>query len=283
MDTLAVVLIFAHKPSLEWFEATALRQCVSVLARHPIHLVCPEGMDVTAYRRIAPDMPIDFIAPRWLCSVAAYNRLKVLPFLYRRYRQFEYMLTHELDAFVFRDELSDWCARGYDYIGAPWFEGFSEAGPDARVVGVGNSGFSLRRIASCLRVGKTFMKMRPTREIIREWRVRGIGGPTDLLRVARDVVLGNNFFGSLNGYRGHEDFFWCNLVPSRFPWFHVAPYEIARRFAFEANPARLYRECGNTLPFGCHQWRVYEPEFWQSKVDGLRSPRPTTAAPRAQG
>ena len=60
-------------------------------------------MDVSAYRRIAPELIVDFIRPSLLSSYRAYNRLKILPFLYRRYADFEYVLTYELDAFVFRD------------------------------------------------------------------------------------------------------------------------------------------------------------------------------------
>src|SRR5262249_21397293 len=36
----------------------------------------------------------------------------------------------------------------YDYIGAPWFEGWERAPIDAPIIGVGNSGFSLLRLDS---------------------------------------------------------------------------------------------------------------------------------------
>lgn len=39
---------------------------------------------------------------------------------YERFLAWDYILLCQTDAFVFRDELADWCARGYDYIGAPW-------------------------------------------------------------------------------------------------------------------------------------------------------------------
>ena len=51
--------------------------------------------------------------------------MKILPFLYERYAAYEFMFTYELDAFVFKDELEKWCEQGWDYIGAPWFDGYN--------------------------------------------------------------------------------------------------------------------------------------------------------------
>jgi hypothetical protein len=37
--------------------------------------------------------------------------------------------------------------KGYDYIGAPWFEGFDKGSPDDDILAIaGNGGFSLRNI-----------------------------------------------------------------------------------------------------------------------------------------
>ncbi len=141
MSDAVVILIFSHKPRLAWYEEISLRQCCRVLGQHPIRLVCPVGLDLSSYRVIAPNLQADFIPPHWLASLRAYNRLKILPWLYRRYAAFDYILTYELDAFVFHDELLDWCAKGWDYIGAPWFEAYTKATPSSRPIGVGNAGF----------------------------------------------------------------------------------------------------------------------------------------------
>ena len=257
-----IVLIFAHKSELEWYERIALRQCVHVLERHPIRLVCPEGLDVAAYKRIAPAIEIDFIPSRWLASLRAYNRLKILPWLYRRYADYEFILSYELDAFVFRDELLDWCAKGWDYIGAPWFEGYHRPMPDARPCGVGNSGFSLRRTQAMLRTSRCWRYQQPLREVVAAW----LRGECTLKGVAASLTFRNNFFPLFNNYFGQEDFFWCHLVLKRFPWFRLAPFEEAKRFSFEVNPRRLFRECGNVLPFGCHKWMLYDLQFWKSHI-----------------
>ncbi len=276
-----IILIFTHKPRLEWFEEIALEQCFRILGRHPIRMVCPEGLNIEAYREIVPALEPDFIAPKWFSGRLNYNRLKILPLLYRRYSHYEYMLTYELDAFVFRDELLDWCAKGLDYIGAPWFEGFDRAKPDAPLLGVGNSGFSLRRIQGMTAVHKTWRNIRPPVDIIREISASGRSNLGKVAAIAKWLTF-NNFHppftpansNMTSSLRIHDDCFWCLDVPRRFPEFKVASMDDAKQFSFEVNPSRLYAECGKRLPSGCHKWPWYEPEFWREHIEafGYRLP-----------
>jgi hypothetical protein len=266
MNRKVVILIFAHKSVLEWYEAISLEQCFRVLDRHPIRMVCPTGLDVSAYRRIAPALEVDFIPSRWLANVRAYNRLKILPFLYRRYADFEYILTHELDAFVFRDELLDWCEQGWDFIGAPWFEGYDNARPDAAPIGVGNAGLSLRRISTMLRVMRSWKTIRPTVDVYSEWRRCTDTLPRGLWRLLGNLIWRNCFHHYLNRFGLNEDIFW-SCAGDRIAGFRLAPYQVARHFSFEVNPERLFLECGNKLPFGCHKWMEYQPGFWKPHIE----------------
>lgn len=265
MKERVVVLIFAHKEEPEWFERIALQQCHRILGGHPLRLVCPVGLDTRAYCELAPDLKVDFIPAKWMTSYRAYNQLKIRPFLYRKYSGFEYMLTYELDAFVFRDELLEWCAAGWDYIGAPWFVGQNDALPTSAPLGVGNSGFSLRRIAPLLRIMRSFRYQRSVPEIWRDLRMRNLG----LRSAVAALTYRNNFFNPFNHFAENEDTFWCMIASGRFPSLRIAPWEAASRFAFENNPRRLYREIGNRLPFGCHKWMMFEPEFWSEHIAPL--------------
>jgi hypothetical protein len=270
-----IVLIFVHDQNLEWFEKISLEQCYRILGKHPIRLVCPEGLNLAEYRAIVPEIHVDFIPRHWLQSVRSYNRLKILPWLYRRYSGFDFMLTHELDAFVFRDELLEWCERGWDYIGAPWFEGFQFAEPDAPFRGVGNSGFSLRRIRAMIDVRNTWRTVREPAHIIREILSSDRGSMRKAAAMAKGLLF-NNFHPPFtlancnmdDALKTHDDCFWCLEVPKRFPTFKVASLDDAKRFSFEVNPSRLYAECGERLPFGCHKWMNFEPQFW---IEHIRS------------
>ncbi len=256
-----VVLIFTHKAEPDEYERLSFQQCFKVLGKHPIRLVCPQGMDISRYREMVPEVVPDFIDPKWFRSLRAYNLLKVLPWLYRRYAGYEFMLTYELDAWVFRDELLEWCDQGWDYIGAPWFEGYYACREDAPVLGVGNSGFSLRRIPSMRRALK---KIRWER-----WD-----------RLTRDMLKGRESFGSsvaklfsserfyepFHGWLKSEDEYWCLYVAPKFRWLKVAPPEVARQFSFECNAPRLYKENGETLPFGCHKYLHATPGWWSAFI-----------------
>ncbi len=268
----AVVLIIAHKAALDPLEKISLIQCYRVLGRHPIRVVCPRGMNVDAYREVVPKIAFDFISPKWQRTYAGFNRLKVLPFLYRRYRAFEFILFYELDAFVFRDELDAWCQRGYDYVGAPWFDGVS--GLRSSKVGVGNGGFSLRRVEAMLKVTRSFRWLDSPLRIAREkyWsKKRRIRGFASMLL---NATVRNNTFSWFNNWRGHEDVFWGEKVPQLFPWFRLAPPEEAARFSFEEHPRRLHAEVGG-LPFGCHAWAKYDPDYWRPYIQAAGYSLPT--------
>jgi Protein of unknown function (DUF5672) len=204
--------------------------------------------------------------PHWLASHRAYNRLKILPFLYRRYSGYEYMLTYELDAFVFKDELEYWCEKGWDYIGAPWLRHDDHAAPGLLPIGVGNSGFSLRRISTMLRVMRSWKTIRPPLSVYSEWRSCSYRLPRGLWVLLGNLIWRNCFHPYLNRFGGNEDIFW-SCAGDRIAGFRVAPYQVARHFSFEAKPEWLFLECGNKLPFGCHKWMEQEPDFWKPLIE----------------
>lgn len=261
-----VILIFVHAPALRWFEAVSLLQCFKILGNYPIRLVCPEGLDVTAYRELAPGLVADHIHPALLESLRSYNRMKIHPFIYRKYSDFKFILTYELDAFVFRDELNYWCSRNYDYIGAPWFEGFTAAMPHSEPSGVGNSGFSLRCVQSALRVTHSWTLIRPLSEIIGKWRRDCRLSAGNLWMLAGRLGWKNIFHHWLNFFDENEDIYW-SLAGQRINGFKVAPYDQARRFSFEVNPGRLFGEEEERLPFGCHKWMNCDPDFWKPFIE----------------
>lgn len=266
MSGLVVITIFSHKEELSHLEKISLAQCYRVLGGHPMRLVCPRGLDTTSYTKIAPSLQIDKINPQHFGSLRAYNRLKILPAIYEKYRDYEFLLTYELDSFVFRDALVEWCEAGYDYIGAPWFHDFQHATEDSKVIPGGNSGFSLRRISSVLRITNSVKTIQPWRTTIHENLRLNVGVFKKALLLGRALV-GNNFHHSINQYAKNEDIFWSVCAPERFKWFKVAPFSAAKRFSFDMLPRRLYSENDRTLPFGCHKWQESNLAFWKPFIE----------------
>jgi len=226
-------------------------------------------MDTSRHLSLAPSLIVRHIPPEHLNSIGAYNQLKVGRFLYEEFREYDYMLTYELDAFVFRDDLLAWCEAGWDYIGAPFFEGFHRASETARVTGVGNSGFSLRNIQSCLRVLDSRKAMYSLRYWMGRYQRRLFTRKQTARNVLTHLLFRPQFRQAGRYYLEHEDIFWSDLVPQHFPWFRIADTHSAARFSFEINPARLYAENQGLLPFGCHKWAEIDPDFWRSFIESF--------------
>ena len=172
---------------------------------------------------------------------------------YKKFTQYKFILIHQLDAYVFKDDLLYWCSRNFDYIGAPhpqhtnqhgdiqflksytkFIKTINNAfGTSLTVSNAGNGGLSLRKTAKCY------------------WLVK-------LLR------------GKVNkwGKNNEDGFFkyWGNLLN---PFFRLPNDKTALRFSIEQLPADALVQLDNQLPFGCHAFEKYEPETWARYIPGL--------------
>lgn len=118
-----VIVIPVYKPILSADEEHSLRQCISVLGNYQVTLVCPDGLNVSEYSKVAGrELRCETFQPSFFENIDGYNRLMMSRMFYERFSGYDYMLIYQLDAWVFSDELTEWCLKGYDYVGAPWFE-----------------------------------------------------------------------------------------------------------------------------------------------------------------
>jgi hypothetical protein len=131
-----VVVVIVHRPDPSPGEQASLLQLMAVLGHRPILLLHPRGLDLRAYRRLAPALRCRAVAPRHLASYQAFARFKHSLGLYWSLRRYRFILFYELDAWIFRDDLDTWMASGYDNIGAPWFAGwYPQPGEPLRLQG----------------------------------------------------------------------------------------------------------------------------------------------------
>jgi Protein of unknown function (DUF5672) len=226
-----VVIIPVYKAALSAAEQGAVAQGRDILAAYTRVLVCPKTMDASAYLAIDADLQIERFDDTFFASIKGYNQLMLSPSFYARFRKYQFMLIYQTDAWVFRDELLDWCQKGYDYIGAPWvtmppLTKKPIVNLSALLVGkVGNGGFGIRNIAKHYYSALIFRPL--------------------------------SFIFSKN-----EDFFWCYIMPKINPFYRLPKAAEALHFAFELEPSRCFEQTAQQLPFGCHAWEKYEPEFW---------------------
>jgi len=234
----AAVVIPIYNTMLRPFELIGLQRCFNVLSGHSIFFVAPEGLSLDELSLPPESFRVVTFSKDYFGSIAGYNKLMLSTEFYERFLDYRYILIHQLDAFVFSDQLSYWCSLNYDYIGAPWIEGnwkdefsHSSLGVLRKLRGkgheyVGNGGFSLRKVKKALLVLKVFHSM-------------------------------------AKSWKNYEDIFWGLAVPAFFPFFKVPHMDIALRFSFETNPRQCFMKNNFQLPFGCHAWEKYDIDFWR--------------------
>lgn len=251
-----------YKQIPDALEKVSFARCVRVLGHRPIYLVTHPELDCSEYERIATQAGVKLqkklFDASFFKSVEDYNRLMLDKRFYLSFADYDYLLTYQLDAYVFSDELDDWCSRGYDYVGAPWFDYFKNA-ETGGLYTVGNGGFSLRRV-------EYFTSLLTSRKGIFSFSKM----PADKGFVAHLKFLlgGYNRIGSLVGRNTlNEDHFFCIFLKDSKYAPHIPEPEEAAAFAFEQSPSYLYRLIGNRLPMGCHAFEKFEYHtFWQDKI-----------------
>jgi hypothetical protein len=275
MDKQVCIVIPTYKPfdKLTENEQLSWHQCLRVLGSRKFYVVCPHKLITAGYLASATEHGVSCkvvtFAPGFFSDVDGYNRLMLSRQFYKPFIQHEYLLLYQLDAFVFRDDLSRWCARGYSYVGSPWFEDYIPASENAKLWQVGNGGFALRRVADCLRALRTFTVARPWAKVIEDHSPSG--PPTvfkKLYLISRYLLLKNNTHWLLNDFHLYrqfhqEDYFWGVVCKDNFSWYKVPTPQEALSFGFEVAPSKMYALNQRSLPMGCHAWEKHEPAFWK--------------------
>ena len=259
----ACIVIPVHSATPSSYELVSFKQCFSILGSYPIYVIAPEGLSLNSYKEAVSDFKIISIHPKWQKDLIAYNKLKRSRFFYSLFDQYDYLLTYELDAFVFKDELQYWCSKGYDYIGAPWFKGYISAEKNNKLIGVGNSGFSLRAIKPIQKVLRSMYYKNPAEYTgIQNRLIAHLKTPFRWLmsQTGENYTVQNNF-------PFYEDIFFSRAVPKRYASFKVAPIEEAVKFSFEVNPDYLFELNNQQLPMGCHAWWRYNLDFWRPFIE----------------
>ena len=269
--TQAVVVIPVYKDKIRDTEILSFRQVLKVLSRHPICLVTYPELDCSCYYDICKEMGVQISRenfPRYFfAGISGYNKLCLSFRFYYRFREFDYMLIYQLDAYVFKDELTHWCQKGYDYIGAPWFDGFRTYESAPKILGVGNGGFSLRKIRYFLRLlWWPFPLFRPLKKV--EFDTAALTSPiTFAKRILKLFGVRNSIQYYKKKGRANEDFVISFVLKDSFtPPIIPSVYEAAH-FSIEASPRYLVGLNNGTLPFGCHAFQKFDFDFWKQYMN----------------
>ena len=253
---LVKVIVPVYRPVLSPMEKASLLETIYILNRYPIVVLHPESMSVAELpgKGKVSYMPV---SDEWLGlrnGIAGCNRMMLSREFYRMFDDTEYLLICHTDAWIFRDELEEWCRKGYDCIAAPWirrpiynfpivkqymdllsrYKAAKGTFCRQQLYGkIGNGGLSLRRTKACAEA---------------------------CINYAETIKA----YGEQRKHYFNEDVFWAT-VPREFSY----PTEKeALRFSFDRHPQYCMKLNDGLLPFGCHSWskpQMYK--FWRNIID----------------
>lgn len=253
----AAIVIPFYREELSDFEKISLLQCERVLSVYPKIAIKPGSLTLPPEALALSHLSTVSFDDKYFKDVRGYNRLMLSEFFYKSFSEYEYILIHQLDAFVFRDELDHWCNQGFDYIGAPWLRSKEYKSPLKSIVHrtlehfhtrfnikkqglptekqfinkVGNGGFSLRRVQKFIEVCRQYSKA------IEQYNNR-------------------------QERQFNEDIFWSVEANRKQKILNIPTYKQAVKFAVESSPEFAFRLNHDKLPFGCHAWDRYAG-FWR--------------------
>lgn len=235
MNTCAVA-IPVYKPAFTESERFNVETSLANLKGFDVYLYAPQNLDISYYANEIGITKVMRFPDHCFKSIEDYSRLMLSTEFYEALDGYSHVLICQPDAIALKPELQYWVNQPYDYLGAPWPKGFEynirsehihiDEGVMSKTF-VGNGGFSLRNIKSCLALFDEFPSVR------QEWISHGH---------AEDL-----FFG---------------LVSTLSKKFRVPNLMVAACFSHETEPEYLYKLIGSTIPFGCHAHEKYAPTHW---------------------
>jgi hypothetical protein len=235
-----VIAIPIYKKEFDLEEQSLVDRMFTIFTNREIVFVAPQNLDKAYYLARYPSAKLTAFPDHFFESVQGYSRLLLSVQFYETFCEKDFLLISQPDVYVFRDDLDLWLQKPYDYIGAPWPQGFStniNIGRFANVPGgtllttfVGNGGFSLRKIEKCL----------------------------GMLEQDREVAQWFSATGS------NEDLFFSLIGSMTADMVFPNPIE-ASLFAMEVSPEYFNSLNGQVTPMAAHAFRKHSPEFWIKK------------------
>lgn len=243
------VVIPIYKTNLSDLELKALQQAYNILSKYSLTVIKPQTLDLSELLSHFPLLKTKSFEDSFFSSIKGYNKLMLSKDFYAAFLQNKYILIYQLDAFVFRDELASWCAKDYDYIGAPWLK---------------KPIYNLPLISTVMSLSRLYDRWRKVKNKQELYNKVGNGG-LSLRKVQShyEILIKEeervNSFLQQSGHLYNEDVFWATTDSFTYP----DPIE-ALAFAFDKYPALCYKLNGRKLPFGCHAWyKKKMKSFWK--------------------
>ena len=270
------IIIPIYKNTPNELEILSLRQCLSILMRYDIFFITHRGVNTVIYDNVCSEYSVnigyEYFDSVFFEGIEGYNMLCLNHAFYSKFLRYDYMLIYQLDAWVFRDELEEWCMKGYDYIGAPWPERVLIPVYNPDNILVGNGGFSLRKIQKFVEI----LKSRRNFYSIKQLSL--FNNETSKRFIIKKLKLLLMVFGWHNKVNDvikfsqplPEDVFWSIIVHYSNFKLYLPDVTTAALFCLECDPYRYYSQT-QKLPFGVHAfYKENNYSFWNKYIERIR-------------
>lgn len=251
---LVKVVIPIYKKTFSNQEKASLLQAYRVLKDYPLVIIKPRSLDLSELTQEYPKLSFTSFDDSYFKGISGYNRLMLSKEFYERFGDCTYILIYQLDAYVFRDELQEWCKKGYDYIGAPWLQ---------------QPFYRLPIISCIMRLIHTYYKHKgkPSKQDL--YNKIGNGG-LSLRKVASHYRVTceqekciSHYLKQQRHHLYNEDVFWATEANG----FVYPGVQEAISFSFDKYPSYCYKLNNRELPFGCHSWYKQKMKrFWSLHI-----------------
>lgn len=164
MTSSCAIVVPLYRSELSESEMVSISRCYELWeSMYDIIVVTPEGVDFSKIFTRFPSVKSIIVERTKMSSIAEYNKMLLSRDFYALFSGYDYILIYQADCYVFEDRLGEWIAKGYDYVGAPWYydiHWFTKfSGKILRTLKiyhgggflwgrVGNGGFSLRKTST---------------------------------------------------------------------------------------------------------------------------------------
>ncbi|UKT63815.1 DUF5672 family protein [Pedobacter mucosus] len=251
------VVIPIYKIPLSNFEKIAFEQCLKVLKDFTIVIIKPTDLNLPDY--LSENTSSISFKNDYFKGIHGYNSLMLSEEFYAQFLNFNYILIHQLDAFVFSNKLDFWCSKNYDYIGAPWlrerqfkskYKYYKEELKSfyhRRYNVIEKNGMPALDKQMANQVGNGGLSLRKTKAF------------HEICITQKEKI--KYYLEKQNAYF-NEDIFFSIEINRKKKLLKIPKYQEAIDFAFETQLEKALTLNHNQLPFGCHAWEKHL-DFWR--------------------
>lgn len=261
----AIIIPLPNKTSFSEAEKISVQHLITFLGKYDKYFVIAENfksqhIELDGFQ--AKRFPDKFFG-----SILAHNKLLTNKLFYKAFSKYKYILMYHLDSLVFSDKLLYWCEKDFDCIAPPWLKADS---PWLDKSGVGNGGFSLRKVESMIKLYSSKKYWHPPAVMAKKSaeKVKSIGW---LIYPFAWLTFKIRWFNNINLHLkkyllqkwSAEDRFIAVHGNHYYPELKIASVDEALKFAFEKNPKESFLLNDEEMPFGCHAYERYDFAFWE--------------------